>query len=762
MNDYIKYGIEQGLFSFDDEETRISYKHQNQVYPYSIGSEEETRAITYVELIKDYGYKPKNIRFQIPVQLGQNAHFVDISIYHDSKSNQAGKVFAIIELKKGDTTDSQDKIRKQARSYAHSDEFKRFSYYAYRIGYLDPFVVFDENDKKVAHIPYDYNNQIIYAYITEGKAVLPPPPHYQKLKASTSHDLRQIFKSCHDIIWDGGSKSQEDAFNEFAKLLFLKMYDEIEHEEKHCVPYIFQLNQSETASALASRIKKEYKNVIIQRKVEGLLTPLNINSYQLERIVEKLQAISLIETDNDPKGLAYETFVKAYMKGEFGQYFTPRNIVEFMIETSPIVWDDANFSNTSKVIDPCCGSGSFLIHAISEFKRQHPKARYWQYFANNSVFGIEKRDKTAVIAKINIALHDDGHDNIEEADGLNGHKFLPAGTFDLILTNPPFGVKIPNRKLPQDEHEKEELLKDKKQFFGYEEYDITTNRPDEIDVIRGKAKDPDEKQDENSNAYLNRKYGSQIDSETIFFEQYHKLLREEGIAQVVVPDGLLSNSSAQSVRDWIMTHFQILAVISLPDFTFKKYDAGVKTSIIFLKKHNYVTTYNIKTAKHKYLKVAVEEHEQDLAKLEAQYKDLPNQYFAIQELTRDLAEEINKMPTSLDSKAKKQHLKVVEIHYKALSKKIEDAPEYKAWIKANRDDLNQQINAIKATIYDIASGQFNKYEKQYNYPIFMAIAEHIGYEATGREIDKNDLPEIAEKLKSFLKTIIENPNAVFQ
>ena len=663
-------------------------------------------------------------------------------------------------MKKEDTADKEDKIRKQARSYAHSDEFKGFSYYAYRIGYLDSFVCYDESDKKVAHIPYDYNSQIIFAYISVKKKVPDPPPHYQHLKASTSHELRQIFKSCHDIIWDG-SKKQAAAFNEFAKLLFLKMYDELEHEEKHCIPYIFQLNQNETSTALYNRIKKEYETAIQKRKVDKLLTPLNINPYQLERIVEKLQSISLIATDNDPKGLAYEIFVKAYMKGEFGQFFTPRNIVEFMVQVSPIVWDETNFSKTSKVIDPCCGSGSFLIHAIGEFKKEHPSERYWKYFANNSIYGIEKEEEMAVIAKINIALHDDGHDNIHNIDGLNGHKVLDAGTFDLILTNPPFGVKIPKRSLPQNEEEKQKVLQDNTQFFGYEQYDITANRPDEIDVIRRKEKDPDAKQDVDSSNFLNRKYGNQIDSETIFFEQYHRLLREDGIAEIVIPDGLLSNSSFQSVRDWIMTHFQILAIISLPDYTFKKFDAGVKTSVIFLKKHKYTTTNRIKAAKHKYLAAAIEEHEKELKTLENDIIDLPNQYADIQAINQQLNEALSKIPKDLFGNAKKQHVKDIEKHFTEQLKEIEDAPQYKIWLKANRDDLNQQINALKATIYDIASGEFNKYEKQHNYPIFMAIAENIGYDTTGRDTNKNDLTNIAKELNRFLKTIYENPQAVF-
>ncbi|MGB1206904.1 MAG: restriction endonuclease subunit M [Chitinophagales bacterium] len=737
MNGYIQYGLENGLFSFNEDKSRITYVIQKKSYDYAKGSEEEVRAITYAELVSDFAYKPKNILFEVGVQLGSTTHYIDIVVLHDKKSENWGKIFLVIELKKEDTKDTIERIEKQVRSYALSRECEGFEYYTYRIGNANNFVVFNENEERVAHLPYDYNKNIIYAYVMDDKVIPLPPPKYRKLKASTSYELRQIFNQCHDIIWDGGAKSKEDAFNEFAKLLFLKMHDELIHEEKHLKPYIFQLQANETAINLLKRVEKEYTTAIKERKIDDLLEKIYVNPYQLEKIVGKLEAISLIETDNDPKGLAYETFVKSYMKGEFGQFFTPRNIVEFMLQVSPILWDD-RFDYTAKILDPCCGSGSFLIHAISEFKQGHPKT--WKKFANNSVYGIEKRDKTAVIAKVNIALHDDGHNNVYQMDGLNGYKKLEQGNFSLILTNPPFGVKIKNRPLPKNDLDKRKAQDDLTQFFAYKKYDITAKTSDRIDIIRGKAKPKKEKQ----------KYGSQIDSEVIFFELYHKMLKEGGIVEVVIPDGLLSNSSMQKFRDWLMEHFQILAVISLPDFTFNKYDAGVKTSILILKKFPYDKTKRIQAAKYKYLTIAVDEYEAEIQKLEEKLEQLPYQYTAIQKVKRDWNDDLQKMPKDIFGKVKRKHIKNIDIHYKTKIAKIKKKENYKTWLRESRADINAQIKDLKITIYDLERNNFNRFETHFNYPIFMAIAKHIGYDATGRDTKYNDLNEIAKELKRFL------------
>ncbi len=731
MESFLQRGIEKGLIEINQDKKTILYIHQK--FERKFNPEEFVRAITYVELVLDYGYKKENIKFEVNAQQGSSGlTAADIVLYYPNKQG----AFLVVEVKEPETKDKIEKIFKQARSYAHSEEIKA-KYFAYRIGNepIEIWMVKEGNDLPVSHIPYDYEKPVVYAYVN-GREIPENKKHYQNLKPSTPYDLKRIFKQCHNIIWNLGEKDKEVANTEFNKLLFLKMFDELKQEEKHLSPYFFQTYENETKDQLLERITEEYKKAIVESKVQNLLTPLNISKFQLYDIIKKLETISLVNTDNDPKGLAFETFRENFMKGDFGQFFTPRNVVEFMLKVSPIEWD-SNFTKKSKVLDPCCGSGSFLIHAISHYKHKYPK--HWKEFANGAVYGIEHNDQIAITAKTNFALHDDGHDNIKHMNGLNAYNVLECD-YDLILTNPPYGGQpIENRPKP-DEKEQNDL----KQFFGFNDYDITKKRTDAIDAIRNNK--------DNEEEHIPR-----IASQIIFFELYYKMLKVGGIAEVVIPDGLLTNSSEQYVRDWIMEHFQILAVVSLPQFTFSHYGAGVKSSIIIIKKHPYTVSEKIKIAKAKYLKSAVKASESKLIELESEKKILPDQYDEVKKLLADQTEELSIIrKQNISDKTKTDNTNQTKKKYKAEIEAIKKTEEYINWRKTTTDDLNDRIKSVKESIYDSAQANFHKFETEFNYPIFMALAEQIGYDATGKSVKQNDFETIEVEYLKFISALYEN------
>jgi len=696
MTDLITLGLQKKLFSIKDN--RIIYhlsKEKN--YEYSKSTpEEQVRAETLVMLVKDYHYGLQYIDFEVSAQQGGGDKFADIVIYYPN-----GKAFMVIELKAQNTKDSKDKIRKQARSYAKTEEIDS-KYYAYIIG-SDNIVIFcTKDDKKVEKLPINYNDEIVYVYFEDIEDI-DKKSKYQPLSASTPHDLKQIFNLCHDEIWNGGERNAQDAFDEFSKLLFLKMYDEIENiTDKQ--PYFFQKQEIQSEDDLSKVITAKYKEAINKKKVNSekeILTPLSLNRHQIAFIVRQLESISLIETDNDPKGLAFETFIEHYMKGEFGQFFTPRNIVDFMLKISPINLDK-KFNYKSIVLDPCCGSGSFLVHSIMNYRKRFKDSRLrngmfkWQHFANHSIHGIELNDKIAITAKINFALHDDGHDNIQCSNGLNTDFKFPdlKNNTDLILTNPPFGTAIKSKDYSDkevDEYYKTDLeLKD---FKHFKEFDLTKKVFDKIDILRKKVK----KLDVWQNA---------ITSEMLFFELYYRVLKVGGIAQVVIPDGILTNSSSQFFRDYLFEHFRIMAVISLPQFTFSHYGAGVKSSIIVLKKLSIKQTQKIQEKKKEYLEEILDENLEKIKSIEVEKKALNKKY------TKEQKDE----------------------------KKVENAL------------LTEELNDLKEDIYEQANNKFKR-NKKFQYPIFMAIAEHIGFDATGRETTKNDLPQIIEDYKEFYNGI---------
>lgn len=732
--DIIQRGVEKGLIRFEEERKTITYV--NHILPFLYTNPEEpVRAEAFLLLVFQYGYDPKDIEFEVRAKQGSSGKTrADLVVNYPGTK----KAFLVVEVKAANTSEKPNEIRKQARSYARSEEINT-QLYAYKIG-TGPFFAFKTNGKDTeTKIPYNYTQQTVYAYLVPGKAIPDNQAHYEALQPSTPYDLKRIFSQCHDTIWQSGEKSKPKALDEFNKLLFLKMYDELEREkkEKHLDTYLFQTSSIETKTQLKERIEKTYQQAISDRKVDGLMQPLNLDEYQIFDIIERMQPLNLLATDKDPKGLAFETFVENYMKGDFGQYFTPRNIVEFMLSVSPIVWDK-DFNSTHRVLDPCCGSGSFLTQAISTFRERFRNPKNWQDFANNAIFGVELSEDISLSAKINLALHDDGHDNIKNANGLNTPRFdWKAPNVHLILTNPPFGGEpVENRTAETDK-----ALENLKRFYDYETFEITRKRTDDLDRIRGKAKD-------------SGRFTDSIRPEYIFIELFYKMLVDGGIVEVIVPDSLLTTSTARYVRNFIEEHFRILAVISLPQYTFTHYGAGVKSSILVLKKHPLRLIKRIQASREKYLRASLNEREKELTALEKKKEDLENEYAPIVTVNQwRKQQEEAALNTNLfaDKTLIKKELDALAKEATARIKVIRVTSEFKEWKKARESNLNEEIEVVRESIYDTAAEAFKKFETDLNYPVFMAIADHIGYDATGRETPRNELLTIGPELVRFLE-----------
>ncbi|MBR3724193.1 MAG: N-6 DNA methylase [Bacteroidales bacterium] len=261
-----------------------------------------------------------------------------------------------------------------------------------------------------------------------------------------------------------------------------------------------------------------------------------------------------------------------FFRGDFGQYFTPKQIVEFIVKAIGVKKD-------WKVLDTSCGSGGFLLHALKTIRDEADAIygednigsaawkSYWHEFAEKNLYGIEINEQISRVAKMNMIIHDDGHTNIITNDGLknnttieieNRNLHFQDGTFDLIMTNPPFGSTV------------------KADEVGYyKEYELFEKN---LGITETKERIVD---DNNK-----KKWRTSQSTEVLFLERCYKYLNEEnGYLAIVIPDGVLTNSSTQYVRDWLIEHFRILAVVSLPQHTFSHVRAGVKSSVLFLKKH---------------------------------------------------------------------------------------------------------------------------------------------------------------------------------
>ena len=219
------------------------------------------------------------------------------------------------------------------------------------------------------------------------------------ISSVTKGVLISTIKKCHQTLWGGGKLSPPEAFGELCKIIFVKINDE-QTNRKNGEPYEFQIKTHEPSDKLAGRIRSIYEAQ--QRKEPDVFTDtIKIDAPTLRTIVSHIESINLSKTDLDTKGVAFETFMDGFFKGHFGQYFTPREIIDFAVKIMQP-------QNDERVLDPACGSGGFLLHALDYVRKKasdyHDDPvdcfKHWHNFAKEMLFGIEVNDEIARVAKI--------------------------------------------------------------------------------------------------------------------------------------------------------------------------------------------------------------------------------------------------------------------------------------------------------------------------------------------------------------------------
>ncbi len=533
--------------------------------------EEKVRAEFYAELIYKYGYSPQRIGVEVTVPDRSPNDFADLIVFHDDDRK---KPYAVIECKKDGISDAEfNQAVEQAWGNGNAHKF-RAAYVGVVAGatrkFLDAAPKFGalERDKNVvADLPAGYGKPPEFKY---RKGV---SKDWQDIRPVSKGDLIAAIKKCHQTLWGGGRLSPPAAFGEFCKIIFVKVRDERAARKKGD-PYEFQIKTDEAAPALAKRIKAMYSEAQ-HIDPEIFKEPIKIDDGTLKMCVSHLESINFNKTDLDTKGVAFEQFLDGFFKGDFGQYFTPREIIQFCVEMlAP--------DNEQYVLDPACGSGGFLLYAMDYVRHQAEQLfdddetarfRHWHDFAKDRLFGIEINDEISRVAKMNMILHDDGHTNIVGADALDRmnrlkqeRRKLDTDVFDLVLTNPPFGAMVKETEKGKAYMEGWELLR----YVGKSGSGDDGSVMGTSDFKSGKK---------------SIKARTSIKTEILFCERVWQFLKPgTGRAAIVLPDGILTNSSLQGVRDWLVQRFQLLAVVSLPQEAFQHAGAGVKASIVFVRK----------------------------------------------------------------------------------------------------------------------------------------------------------------------------------
>lgn len=699
--DLIQEGLKQKFIRFEDSGKYIVYLPQEKRRNYE-NPEEKVQADSFLKLALIYKYPAKRILQFVPVKMGVETKEADIIVYADDALKSP---LIVAECKRPDISELEfARAADQAVSYAVADGAK----YVWVTTNLknEYFEIPAKKPKEritIPDVPQFGVTELAKFKFAVGGGTTKNGQKLFPLETVTQDELTRRFQQAHQALWGGGELNPSEAFDELDKLIFCKLWDE-RKLRKPGEPYDFQIFTEETREKtekdLLARLKQLYEEGR-KKDPEVFKDDIRLSPSKARTVVSYLESINLSDTDLDSKGRAFETFMGSFFRGDFGQYFTPRVIVKFIVDVLPI-------THESLVLDTSCGSGGFLLHALDKVRKQadaHFKAgtdkhyRHWHDFAQDHLYGIEINEQIARTAKMNMIIHDDGHTNVVATDGLFPADDLREKTknqgfkyerFDFIITNPPFGSTV-------KQTEKAYL----------HQYRLATRGVDWLNPKSKAAARPGQ------------------DTEILFIEQCWHYLTEGGYLSIVIPDGILTNSSLQYVRDEIEDIFRIVAVVSLPQTAFTATGAGVKSSVLFLKKHTSKETKRMRDSKEA-LKDSIRKQE----KYESRLAD-------IEHGKKKALDELNKRAEFIDLSSKNR----------------KENTAYAEAAKAISEEYAKQLDDLRYRMSEIF--EEGRRKDLPDYDIFMAIAEDIGYDATGRETKTNELEPIGKELSRFIQAIEE-------
>lgn len=463
--------------------------------------------------------------------------------------------------------------------------------------------------------------------------------------------------------------------------------------------------------------------------------------------MKELETYNLSTTSDDVKGIAFEQFLGKTFRGELGQFFTPRTIVDFMVE----VLDP---QENEVICDPCCGSGGFLIKAFeyvrakieneihlakekikkefydtkyekltekkkieidekvnklftnlnAELDINNPKSRIRE-LSYDCVFGTDANPRMSRTAKMNMIMHGDGHGGVHHNDGLLNVNGIFENRFDIILTNPPFGSRV-EKSLKITEADK---YTDADRIAKYRER-------------YGKAYDEALKQiNDNIDKPLLDLYDTGSMStltEVLFIERCLNLLKAGGRMGIVLPEGVLNNTNLQRIRDYVESRAKILLIVSIPQDVFIASGATVKPSLLFFKKFTDEEAEQYQKITAKSEKEITKKYEAKvkpiLAKLELKGKEAPNT-----EEKKKLRAELKQIKESIAVEIKAQIKK--EFNYQIPIAEIE-----KAGISTTGAQIENELEPLAT--------EFKAYKEQNQ--LWINYTKEIKYQVTNEEIGR--------------------------
>ena len=734
--------------------------------------EERVRQYYIAILANKYGYSLEQMEQELKVnnsKRGQGKARADIIIWKSEQDKKDKKAaFIVVECKAENV-----KVRVE-------DYYQGFNYASW--AHAEFFVTTNEKETKYfnvdpAYLPQKLDEVVAIPTAKDVDDAARIEQIKNQTKLFTRDEFTKTLRACHNIIRNNDKLSPEAAFDEISKLLFMKIrferdnkgmkvftkqeyLDAAQNHEKNVRPGLkgTDLYALSYMQFLFRTTKEFFKDDrLFDDKDE-----INIRENSFIQILEKLETFNLSDTQDDVKGIAFEEFLGTTFRGELGQFFTPRTIVDFMTE----ILDP---QEGEVICDPTCGSGGFLIKAF-EYVREKIEAdirskkdslrlsiegndydalpedkqvkishsidkmqaalnteldtgiegsRMYQ-LSRNCIYGTDANPRMARTSKMNMIMHGDGHGGVHHHDGLLNVNGIFEERFDVILTNPPFGQNVDRGQLisEADKFTDEEMKKKYKKKYGAA-YDEALKQVDD---------------------HIGESLLSLYDlgntstlTEVLFMERCLRLLKKGGRMGMVLPEGVLNNKNLQAVREYFEGKAKIILICSIPQDVFIAAGATVKPSLVFMRRFTNDEESEYANCKSEALAEVTALHQAEIDKLEATIAKADA-------LTESLKDDLKKAKTKLkQAKKDKKNTTSVETEITTIKKEQADNRLNKKTAEKELKELYKQIDEETKPVV----------KKKFDYDIPIAKIDDAGITTTGAASEGNQLPQLVDEYSDY-------------
>lgn len=734
--------------------------------------EERVRQYYIAILANKYGYSLEQMDQELKVnnsKRGQGKARADIVIWKSEQDKKDKKAaFIVVECKAENV-----KVRVE-------DYYQGFNYASW--AHAEFFVTTNEKETKYfnvdpAYLPQKLDEVVAIPTAKDVDDAARIEQIKNQTKLFTRDEFTKTLRACHSIIRNNDKLSPEAAFDEISKLLFMKIrferdnkgmkvftkqeyLDAAQNHEKNVRPGLkgTDLYALSYMQFLFRTTKEFFKDDrLFDDKDE-----INIRENSFIQILEKLETFNLSDTQDDVKGIAFEEFLGTTFRGELGQFFTPRTIVDFMTE----ILDP---QEGEVICDPTCGSGGFLIKAF-EYVREKIEAdirskkdslrlsiegndydalpedkqvkishsidkmqaalnteldtgiegsRMYQ-LSRNCIYGTDANPRMARTSKMNMIMHGDGHGGVHHHDGLLNVNGIFEERFDVILTNPPFGQNVDRGQLisEADKFTDEEMKKKYKKKYGAA-YDEALKQVDD---------------------HIGESLLSLYDlgntstlTEVLFMERCLRLLKKGGRMGMVLPEGVLNNKNLQAVREYFEGKAKIILICSIPQDVFIAAGATVKPSLVFMRRFTNDEESKYANCKSEALAEVTALHQAEIDKLEATIAKADA-------LTESLKDDLKKAQTKLkQAKKDKKNTTSVETEITTIKKEQADNRLNKKTAEKELKELYKQIDEETKPVV----------KKKFDYDIPIAKIDDAGITTTGAASEGNQLPQLVDEYSAY-------------